>query len=273
MSWKIGRVAGIDLYLHPTFVFVLAYGASIGGLQGLLLVTAVFGCVLLHEFGHALTAQLYGIPTEDITLYPIGGVARLRRMPKKPGAELLIALAGPAVNLAIAGVLTGLMALVGAGGSGSMMYGDWPTFDALAFHLTSTLVVVNLALAAFNMIPAFPMDGGRVFRALLSGWVGRLRATEIAAGLGQILAVAFGVWSFVHFDFIRVFLAAFIYLAAKAELRNVRDESMRDDFHGDNGVWTAPPGYHWVDTGNGVWRLAPVWAVSSGEIPTRRYWS
>src|SRR3954449_3914992 len=112
MSWKLGRVAGIDVFLHPTFLLLLAFvGMRQGGLGSILLVSAVFGCVLLHELGHALMARQYGIATEDITLYPIGGVARLSRMPRSPGAELLIALAGPAVNVAIAGCLLSLSAL------------------------------------------------------------------------------------------------------------------------------------------------------------------
>src|SRR4051812_40233833 len=102
MSWKVGRVAGIDVFLHPSFLLLLAYvGMMQGGLGSIILVSAVFGCVLLHELGHALTARRFGIATEDIPLYPIGGVARLRRMPRAPGAELLIALAGPAVNVLI----------------------------------------------------------------------------------------------------------------------------------------------------------------------------
>src|SRR4051812_3502835 len=109
MSWKLGRVAGIDVYLHPTFLFIPAYaGLTQGGAPAMAFVLAAFGCVLLHELGHALMARQFGIGTEDITLYPIGGVARLRRMPRSPGAELLIALAGPAVNLLIVLALQGL---------------------------------------------------------------------------------------------------------------------------------------------------------------------
>src|SRR3954468_7031333 len=112
MSWKLGRVAGIDLFLHPTFLILLAYvGATQRGLESILLVSAVFGCVLLHELGHALMARQFGIETEDITLYPIGGVARLQRMPRAPGAELLIALAGPAVNVLIVAALASLWLL------------------------------------------------------------------------------------------------------------------------------------------------------------------
>src|SRR6478735_2190162 len=110
-SWKLGRVAGIDLFLHPTFLILLAWSAMQGGLDWALLVSAVFGCVVLHELGHALTARLFGIATRDITLYPIGGVARLERMPRAPGAELLITLAGPLVNVAIAGFLFVLLSL------------------------------------------------------------------------------------------------------------------------------------------------------------------
>src|SRR3954454_2838628 len=112
MSWKLGRVAGIDVFLHPTFLLLLAFvGMRQGGLGSILLVSAVFGCVLLHELGHALMARRFGIATEDITLYPIGGVARLRRMPRAPGAELAIALAGPAVNVAIALVVAAALLL------------------------------------------------------------------------------------------------------------------------------------------------------------------
>src|SRR3954447_18064124 len=111
MSWKLGRVAGIDLFLHPSFFILLAFFGASGGLESILLVSAAFGCVLLHEFGHALMASGFGIGTEDITLYMIGGVARLRRMPKAPGAELLIALAGPAVNVATALALGAILAL------------------------------------------------------------------------------------------------------------------------------------------------------------------
>src|SRR5690606_11386827 len=135
-SWKLGRVAGIDLYLHPTFLLLLAFAyASQGGLMAVLLVGAVFGCVLLHELGHALTARFCGIRTEDITLYPIGGVARLVRMPRKPSAELLITLAGPAVNLVIAGVLATL--ILGA----TALHPAWPVESVLP-HFLGTLVMV-----------------------------------------------------------------------------------------------------------------------------------
>src|SRR3954452_23751102 len=222
MSWKLGRVAGIDLFLHPTFLILLAFvGATQGGLETVLLVSAVFGCVLLHELGHALMARRFGIETEDITLYPIGGVARLRRMPRAPGAELLIALAGPAVNFAIVAALLVLQTL-GLAGAG---YGSW--FDAFV----GSLMLVNLALGLFNLIPAFPMDGGRVLRALLSGWLGRARATTIAASIGRALALAFGVYSLLSFNLLHTALAAFIYLVAGSEEASVLAEERRRD-HG-----------------------------------------
>jgi Zn-dependent protease len=261
-SWKIGRVAGIDLYLHPTFMLLLIFGGFQWGAEALLLIAAGFGCVVLHELGHALTARLYGIATEDITLYPIGGVARLRRMPRKPGAELLITLAGPMVNLAIAGALWVVLALSGVSAP------TWDLGPAPIGGFLSALLGINLFLAAFNMIPAFPMDGGRILRAALTGWVGRLRATEIAAGLGKILAIGFGLWSLMQFDLIRACLAAFIYFAASAELAQARaEERRRLTPEGQDGFWVAPPGYQWVTRGDGIWRLAPIWATVTDRNP------
>jgi len=259
VSWKLGRVAGIDLFLHPTFLILLTYaGLFWGGLEAVLLVSALFGCVLLHELGHALMARRFGIETADITLYPIGGVARLHRLPRAPGAELLIALAGPAVNVAIA--LT-LWAGLGASGWDPMSSGRVASWAEL-------LMSMNLILAVFNMIPAFPMDGGRVLRALLSGWLGRGLATEIAAALGQGLALLFGLYSALNGSLLQAFLAAFIYFAAGAERSQVRAEEWRrrrDDAGDGNGIWMAPPGYLWVHRGNGVWQLAPIVVPVSGR--------
>ncbi|MBX6312742.1 MAG: site-2 protease family protein [Isosphaeraceae bacterium] len=269
MSWKLGRVAGTDLYLHWTFLLLLAYWAT-WGLEWAMLVSAVFGCVLLHELGHALAARAFGIPTEDITLYPIGGVARLRRLPRAPGAELVIALAGPLVNVLIVGVLVSALWLGGA-------YDPW-SFDSLVTSFVKTLVGYNIVLAVFNLIPAFPMDGGRVLRALLSGWMGRVRATEVAAQVGKVLALAFGLFCFFLGPsyWLQATLAAFIFLAANAELQQVYREERRYrpyDRHndGDGGFWVAPPGYRWVSRGNGVWQLAPI-IVPAEERPYYRSW-
>lgn len=258
MSWKLGTVAGIDMYLHPTFLLVLLFPqVSGGGLLGLSVVLSAFGCVLLHELGHALMARRFGIGTKDITLYPIGGVARLDRMPRSPGAELLIALAGPAVNLAIAAGLT-FLGLFGLG------YGV-TNLDALA----SQLVVINLVLAVFNLMPAFPMDGGRVLRAALSGWLGRLRATEIAATLGRGLAVAFGLFSLFNGQYMAMFLSMFIFFAAGNELAAVTAEEYRKRYDDNgkgprDGMWFAPAGYRWVARGPGQWQLCPI-AVTNNE--------
>jgi Zn-dependent protease len=261
-SWKLCRVAGIDIYVHPTFLLVLLFpGVLSGGALTLLLLMAVFGCVLLHELGHALTARQFGIGTTDITLYPIGGVARLQRMPRAAGAELLIALAGPAVNLAIAAVLLGLGALGLPALSGSM----------LVVLFIEELMLINLGLALFNLVPAFPMDGGRVLRALLSGWMGRARATMTAARLGRILAVVFGIVAPIATgNLMYAALAAFIFFASRAEEASVLAEESRRAYGVDSrGVWVAPPGYHWVDRGNGTWQLAPfgVAASDSGQHP------
>jgi Zn-dependent protease len=266
-SWKLGRVAGIDLFLHPTFLLLLAFvGTTQGGLIAVALVSAVFGCVLLHELGHALTARFYGIRTEDITLYPIGGVARLSRMPRKPGPELVITLAGPAVNLAIAGAIAAGLAVVGP---------FWPDhLDTLPLAFLSALIWINLTLAAFNLVPAFPMDGGRVLRAVLSGWLGRLRATEVAAGLGKTLALAFGLWSLTQGQVLHALLAAFIYFAGAAELARVRFEEWdgrgpRGGRVGDDGL--AGNRSRWVHVGSGVWLLEPV-PVATADYGPGRPW-
>jgi len=250
MSWKLGRVSGIDVFLHPTFLFVPLFALGQGEPAfGVALVLAAFGCVFLHELGHAFMARRFGIGTVDITIYPIGGVARLTRMPRSPGAELLIALAGPAVNLAIVAGLGGVRTL-GVFGA-----------DTVAGTFVWSLLAVNGILALFNLIPAFPMDGGRVLRALLTGWIGRVRATTVAAEIGKVLALAFGTYSLFHGQLFHVALAAFIYMAAVAERASVVAEDRRGsggDGDGDGGVWTAPPGHRWVPRGGGAWQLAPI---------------
>jgi Zn-dependent protease len=182
-------------------------------LFGLGFALAVFACVLLHEFGHALVARRFGIETRRITLLPIGGVAELERSPDDPRAELWIAAAGPAVNLGIAGAL----ALVG------FALGSFATGGLLSVVL-SGLVWANLLLGLFNLVPAFPMDGGRVFRALASKRVGQLRATQLAAKLGRYLAVGFGIWGVFGGNPVLVLVAAFVWFAAGRELASVRNQ-------------------------------------------------
>ena len=257
-SWKMGRVAGIDLFLHPTFLVLVAWTYASEGANFALFMTAIFGCVMLHEFGHALAARALGIPTRSITLYFFGGIARLERMPRAPGAELLITLAGPLVNVAI-GLALGLALWV----DGALRPGaEWIPLTLFA----SNLMLVNFLLAAFNMVPAFPMDGGRILRALLTVKIGRARATAIAAKVGQVLAVAFGAYSIASatksggIPWAQVLLAAFIYYAAGVELAQARDDEVERRGGSGDGVWTAPPGYRWVQQGQGFWQLAPIHA-------------
>lgn len=219
MRWslKIARVAGIDVRIHLTFLLFLAWiafayhgqGGPAAAAQAVIFILALFGCVLLHEFGHALAARLFGVRTPDITLLPIGGVARLQRMPEHPVQELVVALAGPAVNVLIAAIL-----MLGFGAQpdfGSIEHMDDPSGGLLA-----KLAAVNISLVLFNLIPAFPMDGGRVLRALLALRMNYARATHIAAGIGQALAVGFGFVGLFHNPML-IFIALFIYFGARQE--------------------------------------------------------
>jgi Zn-dependent protease len=176
-------------------------------------------------------------------------VARLRRLPRAPGAELLIALAGPAVNFAIIGA----MMVLGFLGFDHVMA------DMGLGLFVGQLMLANLVLGLFNLIPAFPMDGGRVLRALLSGVVGRAQATSIAAGIGRFLAVVFSLSVIFTGNLMHLALAAFIFFAARAEeMQVLHEEQRRRHASQSEGVWVAPPGYRWVQQGNGVWQLAPV---------------
>jgi Zn-dependent protease len=224
-SWRVGTAFGIGIYIHPTILFLpllvlLPYPGSAGvpaAVHNLVLLGCVFVCIVLHELGHALMARAYGIATRDITLYPIGGVASLERMSERPWEEFWIAVAGPAVNVAIAG---GLLTLATALGM------PVPTPSAAAAsprgNLLAELALVNLGLVVFNLLPAFPMDGGRVLRALLSIPLGRLRATEVAAGLGAGLAVVFFVGGVLSGRFLLILVGAFVYLVGQQELAGVR---------------------------------------------------
>jgi Zn-dependent protease/CBS domain-containing protein len=228
-SLRLGSVSGIDIRVHFTFaLLVLLFAAELAGphgsrgaLFGALLVVCIFACVVLHELGHGLVAQRFGVAVREIVLLPIGGVARLLSEPKKPLHELLIALAGPLVNVVIA---SGLFFALRPGGI--------PPFDldalqklGLTTPSTRSLLVLlfygNLMLAAFNMLPALPMDGGRVLRALLSFLVGQVRATNIAAGLAQLLAVGLAIYGFQYNPFF-VFVAVLVFMGAGQERATAR---------------------------------------------------
>jgi Zn-dependent protease/CBS domain-containing protein len=219
MGWSlmIGRIAGTAIRIHITFLIFIAWiwGASYisegpaAAWNGLVFIILLFVCVLAHEFGHILAARAYGIETPDVTLLPIGGVARLARIPEEPIQELLIALAGPAVNVAIAVVL---LVLTGSQAEPTQL----AAVESSKFALADRLTVVNLFLALFNMIPAFPMDGGRVLRALLAIRLGYVRATKVAATIGQASAFVMGAIG-LFYNPLLIFIALFVYFAASSE--------------------------------------------------------
>src|SRR5437762_13801996 len=215
-SFHVARIAGIELKIHATFLLLLAWigfvfyreGGSTAAIDGLVFVLLIFVCVVLHELGHALAARRYGINTQDITLLPIGGVARLERMPEKPSEEVVVALAGPAVNVAIAAVLWVVIGLIGLPDPAFIQHTRIP--------LALRLFTVNVWLVLFNMIPAFPMDGGRVLRAVLAMRMNYARATQLAASGGQGIAFLFfivGLWS----NPMLLLIAVFIYFGASSE--------------------------------------------------------
>jgi Zn-dependent protease len=226
MSWsfRIGRIAGIDLKLHVTFALVLALGASQWGVPhgargaafGVLLVSLLFVCVVLHELGHALMARRFGIATHAIVLLPIGGIAQLARSPEQPRHELWISVAGPAVNLVIAGVL--LLATFPAGLAGLSEESlsailSQPSPSALLLWLLGA----NVTMALFNLLPALPMDGGRILRAALAMRLGATRATPLAATIAQAVAVGLGALALVNGQLMLAIIAVFIFFGAGQE--------------------------------------------------------
>lgn len=220
MKWsaRIGTFAGIDVHIHATFLLLLAYfgfvywaqtGTVAGVVTGLALICLLFLCVLLHEYGHALTARRFGIGTRHITLLPIGGVALLESMPKDPRQEIIVALAGPAVNVVIA---AGIWLLLGLGGLPGALF----ELNLAATGILPALLAANLILAVFNLLPAFPMDGGRVLRAFLAMRMDRVRATRMAASIGQAIAIGFGVLGLFGNPFL-ILIAVFVWIGAAGE--------------------------------------------------------
>jgi Zn-dependent protease/CBS domain-containing protein len=233
-AWRVGKLAGIELKIHVTFLLILGWvgllhwraeGTRQAVLRGVGFILLLFACVVLHELGHALTARRFGIKTRDIILLPIGGVARLERMPEKPGQEFLVAIAGPLVNVAIAG---GLFAVLSA-------LDRWVPLQELARDpeithgpLFEQLAFINISLAVFNLIPAFPMDGGRILRAALATRLSYLRATKVAASIGQLLAFGLGFLGLFSNPFL-VFIAFFVWIGAAQEAGAVE---LRDRLEG-----------------------------------------
>jgi Zn-dependent protease/predicted transcriptional regulator len=232
---KIGVVKGIGVYIHWTFFLLLGWVAwgefSETGLMSsvmneILLVMSVFLCVLLHEFGHALMAAKYHVPTKDITLLPIGGVARLERMPEHPRQEFFVAIAGPAVNVGIIIVLIPVILF----GKGWPIALDMIEYDSNSFVMN--LLLVNLSLIVFNLIPAFPMDGGRVFRSLLAMKLSRLKATQIAVYTGQLIAIGFFIAG-IYFNPMLMLIAVFVFMGAQTELKMIEKQAV---YHGLNAM-------------------------------------
>jgi Zn-dependent protease len=218
-SFKLGRISGINIQVHFTFFLILIWGAfnfggSAGPLYGLLVTVTLFTLVLLHELGHSVAAMAYGIRVRDITLLPIGGVARLERMPEKPLQEFVVALAGPAVNVTLAIILAPIVFGL-AGGLGPMVL-SMRSQPGLTGLLTF-LLMANISLALFNLLPAFPMDGGRIFRAVMGTFLSFERATTVAVTVGRVLAVGLGIFGLINGQFFLALIALFIFTASGQE--------------------------------------------------------
>lgn len=255
-SWKLGRFAGIDAYVHASFLLLLGWaawvsyagaGTGVAALLGVVFLVGVFASVLLHELGHALTARRYGIETRRIDLLPIGGVAQLEGEPGSARQELAIALAGPAVNFVLATVLFGVVTVTGL-----PVYG-----------LVGSLMVANLTLGLFNLVPAFPMDGGRVLRALLASRMDPYDATQMAVQIGKAVAVGMGVIG-LFTNWWLMLVAAFVWFAASQEGRR---GVVYGQYRGRGGP-RGTPMHEYVDAPASAWR-APSQSTSPSSWSSR----
>ncbi len=217
-AWRLGTIAGIPIFIHSTFVLIIVWVVWVNAAQnrGLLatlastiFILALFGCVVLHELGHALMARRYGIRTRDITLLPIGGLARLEKMPDDPRQEFWVALAGPAVNVVIAAAMFALLFLQG-------QFQPLERLSVTEGSFLQRIMIINIILVVFNMLPAFPMDGGRVLRAVLAMRMDYTRATQLAATIGQGMALLFAFLGLLYNPFL-VFIALFVWIGASQE--------------------------------------------------------
>ncbi len=222
-SFNIGKVAGIDIKIHLTFFLLLIWvgfstlfsgGAAVDVVTEVLFILTLFLCVVIHELGHSLTAKRFGYPTRDITLLPIGGLARLETLPEDPKEELLVAAAGPAVNVLISVLIFVILVISGT-------FTSPLNFTALLNNFWVRLLSVNISLAIFNLLPAFPMDGGRVLRAILAKQMDYVRATQIAANIGRGFAVIMGIAGF-FIDPWLILIATFIWSGAGSETKSVQ---------------------------------------------------
>jgi len=255
----IGTFFRIPVKIHWTFSLLILYlvytvlqeGVSLSqSLWFSAYVFSLFLCVVLHEYGHALSARKFGVETKDIILSPIGGVARLQKLPEKPKHELIVALAGPAVNVVIAIIVgLGLYLLYDFNfldGGFDIMRIQGPT-DFFTF-----LFILNIALFMFNLIPAFPMDGGRVLRALLAMKFGRVNATKVASIVGRILAVGFIIFGYLNQLYVLAFIGVFIFLTAAGEYRYAKLNRKLEEFDIKDLMRTSFTKVHIGDTFEGV---------------------
>jgi Zn-dependent protease len=227
-SYKLTTVMGIPIRVHLTLVILLLFVAFTRGLPGILLAAGVFISVALHELGHSWVAIRKGCRVHEIMLLPIGGVAKMEQIPSRPMDEFLMAAAGPLTSFLLA-VICWLAAVLGI-------------LSILFIHLAA----INLMLCLFNLLPSFPMDGGRIFRAFMSPRIGRLKATALAARIGRIMAVAFGIFGLLGGNFLLVLIAIFIYNAAGAEYRAVYARHMRQEWftvEPQADIHVSPPPY------------------------------
>lgn len=257
---RFGEYFGIELRLHWTFLAFAAWigltalssTGSVWVATGLLIsLGSIFACVALHEYGHALVARYYGIGTQEITLLPIGGVAQLERLPDDPKQELWIALAGPATNFVLAAGL-GLLHWLSVGSLAGLL-----PINPFSGSLLSTLFGVNIIMGVFNLIPALPMDGGRVLRALLSLRMPSLKATAIATTLARALAAGMIVYGFVRGGLMLALIGGFVWLTARAEYRNAL---LMERMKNEQEAWRAgaEPGIHPSGHPPGEWVQPPV---------------
>ncbi|MCU0857771.1 MAG: site-2 protease family protein [Pontiellaceae bacterium] len=234
-SYLLAHVMGIPIRVHITLVILLIWAAVEFGFSGILFTSGVFISVAIHELGHSWVAIRKGCRVHEIILLPIGGIAKMERIPTQPKDEFLVAAAGPATSLLLAGLF-----LLLAGGGPLREFFDY-------------LKVINLTLCLFNLLPAFPMDGGRIFRAFMAPRIGRLKATELAARIGRIMAVAGGIFGLLNGRFLLILIAIFIYRAAGAEYRAVYMQQMSRDWltAEQADIEVSPPPY--------ARRASPLW--------------
>ena len=251
-SLKIVRIGGIDVQVHWSFFLILLYGAYLfsrgvdnmlaGAVYGVVVMLVLFVCVLLHEFGHAFTAKYFGVRVPHITLLPIGGVAQLERMPRKPMQEFLIAIAGPAVNFVLALLLLPIILLavslsIRAGEISTTLPGLMRSMQSVSLTgFVLTLAGMNILLGIFNLLPAFPMDGGRILRALLALRLRYVQATRIAVLVGRGMAILFVIRGIFAGDIFLLLIAFFVYVGGRGELEAVEGRYVLDDFSARQAV-------------------------------------